>query len=489
MKLGKHYLWVVALLILSPFVALTADSAHAAGNIEVMSSSVTSEFPQGIRFRLDATSENEIAEVAVRFRVGQQTRGSYDYLDVEQEGTLVNSELFFRTSNNYIPPGTIITYRFEILDSEEYILETEWEEFIYHDPRFEWEEISEGAVTVAYHGPVKRRAEVILEAILEATDIMGPLLGADSEEPIRVTVFNSIPEMRPALPPGSATRSRELVTEGQAFVDIGTLLVLGSGNRVRGTAAHEVTHILTHRAGDSVFRNVPQWLDEGLAEYGNSDPGVSYDIALSFALANDRLLPITSMPALPGNSEDVIIYYGQARSIVAFMVSEFGEDKMGELMAVMKSGKNVEDSIEAVYGVTRIELENMWRSTLDAPEFVPPDLTGVLPTPEPTPVLELFTLDSLRGTGSAPTPEAAEEPTATPQPEPTSTPVVVAQIEQPTAEPEAAEPAEEAQPPEPVTPGSCNAPLHGGSGMLELSSVALLIGLVGLGVRRRIRFW
>jgi len=198
------------------------------------------------------------------------------------------------------------------------------------------------------------------------------------------------------------------------------------------------------------------------------------------------------MPTLPGNSEDTIIYYGQARSIVAFMVSEFGEDSMRELMAVMKSGTNVDDSIEEIYGVTRIELENMWRDTLDAPEFVPPDLSGILPTPVPTPALELFTFDSLRGTGTGSTPEAAEEPTATatPEPEPTQTPVAVAQVQQPTAEPNEPEPAEEVQQPQGQgSPGSCNVPLHGGSGVLEVSSLALLVGLVGLGMRRRIKFW
>ena len=332
-----------------------AAAAQTAG-IEVLSSSVTSEFPLGIRFRLEARSEGQIEEIAVRFRVGEQTRGEYNYLELEQSGQLVDSELLFRTNTGarYIPPGTIIRYSFELTDTEGNQFETEQEVFIYEDVRFEWSEISEGAVTVAYHGPVLRRAEAILDAIIETNSVMGPILGANLDEPIRVTVYNNVREMLEALPPGSTTIRRELITEGQAFVNIGTLLVLGSGNGVRGTAGQEVTHILTHRAGDSVFRNVPQWLDEGLSELGNPEPGISYDIALQFALANDRLLPITSMSALPGNPEDVIIFYGQARSIVQYMVVEYGIDKMGELMAVMKGGTNVDNAIQEVYGVSRV---------------------------------------------------------------------------------------------------------------------------------------
>lgn len=460
----------------------TGAAMAQSGGIEVVSSSVTSEFPSGIRFLLEARSEIDIEEIAVRFRIGEQTREEYNYLEFEQAGQVVDSELFFRTSTGakYIPPGTIIRFNFEITDVDGNQLDTEQEEFIYEDVRFQWDEISDGAVTVAYHGPVLRRAEAILDAIIETNGIMGPILGADLEEPIRVTVYNNVPEMLDALPPGSTTIRRELVTAGQAFVNVGTLLVLGSGNQARGTAAHEVTHILTHRAGGSVFRNVPQWLDEGLSEYGNLEPGISYDIALQYALANDRLLPITSMPALPGNPEDVIIFYGQARSVVQFMVSEYGTDTMGELMATMKSGTNVDDAILEVYGVSRVELENLWRDTLGAPEFVPPNLDGLLPTPIPAPVIELFTIDSLRETGAAATPEAVEEPTPTAEPEPTA---ILAQ--QATSEAVAKAPDEPEDPAQAGQPagGACGVPMDGGS--TELFTLGGLLGLIGLRVRKK----
>ena len=477
---------VAAALLLLPSGEVMAQS----GGIEVVSSSVTSEFPLGIRFRVEARSDSEIKEIAVRFRVGEQTRGEYTYLDLGEAGQLVDSELLFRTStgNRYIPPGTIIRYNFEITDAEGNQLDTEREEFIYEDARFQWDEISEGAVTVAYHGPVLRRAEAILDAIIQTVNVMGPLLGADLEKPIRVTVYNNVPEMLDALPPGSPTIRRDLITEGQAFVRFGTLLVLGGASRPRGTASHEVMHILTHRAGDSVGRRVPSWLSEGLSELGNLDPGVSYDIALQFALANDRLLPITSMASVPGNPEDVIIFYGQARSIVQYMVVEYGADKMGELMATMKAGTNVDDSIQKVYGVSRVELENLWRDTLGAPEFVPPNLDALLPTPLPAPVIELFTFDSLRNTGAAATPQAAEVPSPTAAPEPTATPVVEATPEAvakaipdtSASEPEA--PAE-ADPADQPTGGACGVPVHGSP--IELFTLGPLLGLVGLGFRRR----
>ena len=476
--------------------------------IKVVSTGVNSEFPDGIRFTAQIQGENDIDSVAVRFRIGQETRGAYEYLEFEK-AKLVNSELFWRTNTSarYIPPGTIITYNFEIEDSEGNRLETEQEEFIYFDARFEWEEVQEGPVAVAYHGPVKTRAVIILDAITETLSVMGPLLGADTTIPIRVTMYNNVKEMLVALPPGSTTIRRELITEGQAFTSLGTLLVLGGGTGAKGTASHEVTHILTHRAGDSVVRNVPSWLDEGLSEYGNIDPGFSYDIALEFALATDTLLPITSMRVLPGNPEDVIIFYGQARSIVQFMVAAYGPETIRKLMATMKAGANVDTALEEVYGLTRIELENQWRDTIGAPDYLPPERDRAVPTSIPRREMQLFTLtpqagsETVSSVETTPTPTAEPtpipEPTATaepaPEPVPTATPVapVVARVEildTPTPAPApatgSAGPQQDESPP---PAASCNAPQYADARLRDLTMPAFLVGLIGLGLRRRRR--
>ena len=500
---------LAAALSVAIAINMTGNTVTAAEAIRVLDTSVVSEFPDGMRFTAQVEGDHEIAEVAVRFRIGQQTRGAYEYLEFEQ-ATLVDSELFYRTdtSARYIPPGTIIRYNFEIVDAEGNEFATEPTDFIYFDARFEWEEVEDGPIAVAYHGPVKTRAEIILDAIIETLGHMGPLLGADTTIPIRVTMYNNVKEMLAALPPGSTTIRRELITEGQAFTRLGTLLVLGGGRGATGTASHEVTHILTHRAGDSVLRRVPSWLNEGLSEYGNIDPGFSYDIALEFALATDRLLPITSMPVLPSDPEDVIIFYGQASSVVRFMVTGYGPDAMRELMAEMKSGTNVNDAIEKVYGVTRVELENQWRDTLGASEYVPPERDRVLPTPVPRRNIQLFTLTPQAGSETiatlvvtpTATPGPTVEPTQEPAVEPTSTPEAPAPIPPASTPPPAVAKAIEPEPTAPPSSGSagidddspdqgasCSVPGHTGGGLSDLTMPAFLLGLVGLGLRRRRR--
>ena len=491
--------WLILIFVACAIVAGAGAPASAlpafahTDSITVVSSNVVSEFPEGMRFSIEVESDHEIEEIAVKFRAGTQEREVYGYMEFDS-AKVVDSELFWRTdtAGRYIPPGTIIYYYFEIRDAEDNELVTDTTEFIYEDARFEWDEVSDGVIAVAYHGPVKSRAEKILEAIVDTIEFMSPILGAETDEPIRTTMYNNVKEMLEALPPGSTTIRRELITEGQAFTNLGTLLVLG-GRGDTGTAAHEVTHILVHRAGDSAARRVPSWLDEGLAEFGNLYQSISYDIALEFAMATNRLLPITSMPSLPGNPEDVIIFYGMAKSLIEYMVIVYGPTAMRDLLASLKEGTSMDDAIMQIYGVSRIELENQWRGSFGAELYVPPDRESAKPTPVARRALGLFSLTPQAGTeavgdvSDTPTPT----PTPEPEPEPTATPTATPAPTQPPAVSKSqTEESAEQDETEPQTGGGCSAPIGPAADSPIRADLAIplcVIGLVGLGLRRRRR--
>ena len=460
----------MAFAIAAAALFTASDSLRAEGGIELVSTSFTTEFPAGFRVVAEFRAPNDIETVAARVRIGQQTAGSYGYLDFEQ-GKEVEGELFWRTNtlSTYIPPGTIITLSFEIEDVEGNRLKTEPSEYLYEDPNYEWFEISEGSITVAYHGPVESRAQLVLDAMVETVAHMGPLLGAETESPIRVTMYNNRLEMVRAQPPRSAEIARNTTTLGQAFSQEGVLLVLGNSD-ARGTASHEVTHILVHRAADSPGQFIPAWLNEGLAEYGNLEEGPEYEIALEFAVATGALQSTTNMVATPGNPDDLIIFYGHSRSMVEFMIERFGADKMTELMATMKQGIGAEQAIERVYGMTQVELENLWRDKIGADLYVPPAEDQAKPTPEPRRKIGLYSLTPQPDTE----PVSAAVDTPTPEPEPERT------VSEPSDTPTPAPLAED----DPEAGGGCGALL---GGPMDVSAAALLLGLVGLrfGARRR----
>lgn len=483
----KRLIGILAATLVAAF-ALFAVGGHAvSADTEVVSSSITSEYPEGIRLKVEVKSDVEITEIELRARVGQRTIGQVDQLckdtgasaedwrceDLEP-GTSVKAELFWRTAYtaSYIPPGVIIKYSFAIKDAEGGVFETEPEEFIYLPTAFEWDEITEGPVTVAFHGPVQSRAETILDSILETIEKMEPALGIEIVDPIRVTVFNNQVEMIEAQQRRSGATTRQTATLGQASTEEGVLIMIADRNSI-GTASHEVMHILIHRAGDSPFRNVPAWLDEGLAEYGNIDVGYEYDLALEFAVETGILLPFMYMATPPSEPEQLIIFYGQGKSIVRMMIRRWGHAKMAELLAHHKESGNIERAIQDVYGITLIELENMWRDLIDAEPFSPDEAGQAKPTPIPQRTLGLFSLtpqagtETIGSTSATPTPEPAEE-TATVAPTPP--------------------PAETGGEDGGSSGFSCGAPQREGAGALDLAGPGILIGLAFFAARRR-RGW
>jgi MYXO-CTERM domain-containing protein len=157
----------------------------------------------------------------------------------------------------------------------------------------------------------------------------------------------------------------------------------------------------------------------------------------------------------------------------------------------------MDDAILQTYGVTRVELENQWRETMGAADYVPPERDKLRPTPVPRRVIQPFTLTPQAGSETVATLEVTPTPipTATVEPAPTSTP-----IPPPATPPPAVVKAVEPEPTAAPTPGSagagqdtaaqgasCNLPAHPGAGLSDLAMPAFLLGLVGLGVRRRRR--
>ena len=157
------------------------DSVQAQqSDIQILDHSIDTNFPTDVKFYVEATGPEDIVQVRVHLKkFGQTTRRSYLQVDFEP-GTSVRGEAELLTSgNNYVPPGTRLTYHFEVTDDTGRVYLTEDEVFVYLDTRFEWLTVSEGIVTVYYNDPlVESRARHVLETALKSMEITGRCWGS-----------------------------------------------------------------------------------------------------------------------------------------------------------------------------------------------------------------------------------------------------------------------------------------------------------------------
>ena len=462
-------IFVVLLLLTISWYAATNVAAVSADDegIEVLESSAESRFPDSINFYIKVRSASPIDDVRVNFRLASGAKGrAYRIAEFEpgQEVT-AEAELLTRTGTNYIPPGTIIEYSFEIWDKEGRVHRTPAEELIYTDHRFEWRSISSGPVTVYYYGDLdERRAASVLTAAEKATERMLPLLGIEITEPLQIVVYTRYSDMTSAIPFRSHAHSANLITEGMAFSNERVLLVHSPGMSADGTVAHEFTHLLVAEAAGKAHEQVPAWLNEGLAEHGNIDPNAGYDRFLQQGISSGRLNPLWYQNRFVGKPEDILTAYGQAYSVVQHLVSEYGAASIADLFKEFQETRDIDDALEAVYGFDQRGLDAQWRHSLGLAPLADPEPeveekpeAGPTSTKPPTDVGPTSTIAAADGT---PTPEAAVKTLPTPGP--------VAETES-----------------SPTPSGSCGSSRAGGNAAASGWLLALLVPLAAMTFRKR----
>jgi hypothetical protein len=129
---------------------------------------------------------------------------------------------------------------------------------------------------------------------------------------------------------------------------------------------------------------------------------------------------LKNLRSFPGDPNLTLVAYGQGRSVVKYMVDEFGTEKMSELLTTLGTGVGIDDALGAVYGFNILGLEDGWRESIGADPYIEPT-PGPTPTPsaDPTPTYRLLTQppesgepepDSVEADQSAESPEALGSP-------------------------------------------------------------------------------
>jgi len=420
----RALVFVTSLVLFAGLTFSTSGVTHAdEGNINVVEAKAESNFPDGIKFSVTANSVDEIDDIRVFFsKVDQQGRSSYRSVDFESGDSVTGeSVLPSGSGGDYYPPGTKIEYSFEVRDKAGAVVRTESKQFVYQDNRFEWFTVAEDLITVYYYGEyVADRADVVLEAAKENLERMLPVLGIAPTEPLRIVSYNNYRHMSSALPFRSQAVSEGLQTQGMAFSNERVLLVHGFDPTVTGTVSHEFTHLLVGEAAGPAISQVPSWLNEGLAEYGNIDPTDDYDAALRYGIFTRRIKPLWYLNSFGGTPEDIIIAYGQGRSVVQYMIDTYGETRMAALFPVLQRTLDIDEALLEVYGMDQFGLDTAWREALGLEPLPSPEqLESKLNEATENPIPELAEPEDSMGDSEGDTGAVAE---ATIMPEATEHP-------------------------------------------------------------------
>lgn len=340
---------------------VVTSRASAQEPITVVSEEPRNEFPSGVTFTISFNAPAGVKEARLRYQLAPDGTGAAGVADCNSAAAISCSFTLTSGRGIVIIPGAEVTYHWELADNAGNKLSTPDQKYIHQDTRFTFKTLQRDNITLYYHAGGESAAQAVLDAAAETIDRVSQLEQTQVTFPVKVFLYTTAEEMQPAIAPGAQGRGVQVLGEvvysdtAMVSADVATLDI----------TRHEVAHIVTRQATKGPF-DIPAWLNEGISVFSQSHPLEGHDAALQAAIRSDRVLSMRELSSSATGSvgATVGLYYGEAGSIVKYLVDTYGEDKFAQLLKTFKDGSDVGKAFQSVYGFDQYGLENEWRRSV-----------------------------------------------------------------------------------------------------------------------------
>ena len=355
-------------VIISLSQVLNLVPVQAQGELSVVDSSAQVLFPYTISFILDAESDVDITDIRLHYKVLR-----HSFADVTAEtclefepsttvGVIWNWDMR-RTGG--LPPGASVQYWWTIKDAGGGQVETSPVTLRFDDERFAWQSRTAGMVTLKWYEGEQSFADEVMLTIEDALDWLEEDTGATLMEPVEIYLYANSQDLQ-----GSMIFPQEW-TGGVAYPRNGRIAIgINPGNLDWGKRAlvHEFTHLVVHQMTLSPYGGMPVWLDEGLAVRSEGSLAYYYVNALNQAIAADSLISVQSISSpFSALSELATLSYAESYTVVDYLITTYGQDKMFELLETFREGASYDGALMEVYGFDTGGLDQRWREYLSEP--------------------------------------------------------------------------------------------------------------------------
>ncbi len=353
------------------FLTLFILPARAAAQdpIKVVDQTVETEFRDHLTFTLKAESTAEIVEVDLLYQVTGQLATSRNQAEFTPGLSVEASYKLDQTKpENYMPPGTELKYWWKIVDAAGNGLKTEKETLVYLDNRHDWQTLQNDRLTLYWYDGGAEFGKTLFDRSNVALDTLAKDVGITLKDPIKVFIYANHDDLLDAI-----SASAQEWTGGQAFPTFG-VVVMGVETEaldwgLRATT-HEMSHLVIHQATDNPYRELPRWLDEGIAVY-NEDPDQLVDDfkpTVDLAIKNNELMTLRTLASpFPSDSYAANLAYGQSGAVVKFIIDTYGSEAMAKLLSIFAEGALDDEALQEALGVTTDGLDNAFRISLNLP--------------------------------------------------------------------------------------------------------------------------
>ncbi len=438
------------LLLLTLMLMVFALPAHAQGTITVSNDQPVLEFPDRLTFQATFQNDRPIEKVTLEYGVDQWTCGTVvakAFPDITPGKDVSVKWTWEMKQSGSQPPGSKVWWRWHIFDDQNKEIVTNRKETVWLDNQHDWQTVDGDNIDLHWYDGGKSFGPELHQSAVKSLADLAQVTGLRTDKSIDLYIYGNTQDMRDAVlyEPGW--------TGGLAYADHDIVIIGITPDQMdwgKRTEAHELTHVLVGQLTFSCLSDIPTWLQEGLAVYGEGGPDTASQKQFDEAVRGNTLLPVRSLSG--GFSEDpskADVSYSQSFSLVKFLIDKYGQGKMLDFLRALRDGNAVEAALQQVYGFDIEGFEDAWRAAIGAQ---PRSGSAARPTPTLVPtIVPTFAPASISITG--PTPAPARD-------RPTPTPIEIARANEPAAAPTA----------------SVSAPVTESSNLLP--AIAIVIGVV-----------
>ena len=130
---------------------------------------------------------------------------------------------------------------------------------------------------------------------------------------------------------------------------------------------HELCHLLLHNYIDE--GRLPKWFDEGVAQWvsgGLADIVMADHSRLDRTVASGRYIRLKDLEnRFPGEEELLMLAYEESKSIVNYIVRQYGPEGLLNVIYLLKSGNGIGGAVLNSFSISFDELEKNWYSALE----------------------------------------------------------------------------------------------------------------------------
>ncbi len=365
----------IILMISALFLLFSPSTVAAVDGIVVIDTDVDINFPNQAVFTIEAESYVDIVDVRLYYQVDRM-----NYAEVVSEGwadftpaNVVEANWVWDMRNSSLPPGAEVIYWWMVEDADGNRFETSPEIMHFDDERYSWHNLNStmplgGELSLFWYAGDSTFAQELMDACDEGLTRSTQDIGTYPEEPIEIYIYASTVDLK-----GAMIFPQEW-TGGVAFTAFSTIAIGISPSELnwgKSALVHELMHLVVHQATFGPYGQLPLWLDEGLAMYSEGELDPTLRSYLEEAISKDELISVRSLCSpFSAYSEKASLSYAQSYSLVVYLMDNYGQDSMLDLLTILKQGSTYDEALTEVYGFDIDGLDARWRATLSSDTLI-----------------------------------------------------------------------------------------------------------------------